>query len=159
MGLVTLVGACCPGRLVGRGCRSHSGRHGLATIGTGRRGHLQGGSVEASSSGIGVKPRPISPARDPASWDDALRFDPDRFADLTPDQKMLSDEAWAPFGRGPHSCLGFALAQMELTLIVAKVAQRLDLTGSIADLPRPLGMVVNRPEGGAHLRVVRRLGG
>ena len=100
---------------------------------------------------------PYLAGRDPASWADPLRFNPDRFADLTPDQKMLSDQAWVPFGRGPHSCLGFALAQMELTLIVAKLAQRVDLTCSAADLPRPLGMIVNRPEGGAPLRVTRRL--
>ena len=100
---------------------------------------------------------PYLAGRDPASWTDPLRFNPDRFADLTPEQKALSDQAWVPFGRGPHSCLGFALAQMELTLIVAKLAQRVDLTCSAADLPRPLGMIVNRPEGGAPLRVTRRL--
>ena len=100
---------------------------------------------------------PYLAGRDPASWDDPMRFNPDRFADLTPDQKTLSDQAWVPFGRGPHSCLGFALAQMELTLIVAKLAQRLDISPSAADLPRPLGMVVNRPEGGAHLHITRRL--
>ena len=45
---------------------------------------------------------------------------------------------------------------MELTLIVAKLAQRLDVACSASDLPRPLGMIVNRPEGGAHLEVTRR---
>ena len=100
---------------------------------------------------------PYLAGRDPASWAEPLRFNPDRFADLTPDQKALSDQAWVPFGRGPHSCLGFALAQMELTLILAKLAQRIDIAPSAADLPRPLGMVVNRPQGGAHLRVSRRL--
>ena len=90
---------------------------------------------------------PYLAGRDPASWEEPLRFNPDRFADLTPDQEMLSDQAWVLFGRGPHSCLGFALAQMELTLILAKLAQRLDITPNAADLPRPLGMVVNRPEG------------
>jgi len=101
---------------------------------------------------------PYLAGRDPASWVDPLRFDPDRFAVLTPEQKTLSDEAWVPFGRGPHSCLGFALAQMELTLIVARLAQRVDLTIGISDLRRPLGMVVNRPEGGAQLRVTSRVG-
>ena len=102
---------------------------------------------------------PYLAGRDPASWDEPLRFNPDRFAGLTPEQKSLSDQAWVPFGRGPHSCLGFALAQMELTLIVARLSQRLDLTRSTADLPRPLGMIVNRPEGGAHVRVSGRLEG
>lgn len=100
---------------------------------------------------------PYLAGRDPASWVEPLRFDPDRFADLTPEQKTLTDQAWLPFGRGPHSCLGFALAQMELTLIVARLAQRLDLVPGNSDLPRPLGMIVNRPEGGALLRVSRRV--
>jgi cytochrome P450 len=100
---------------------------------------------------------PYLAGRDPAFWVEPLRFDPDRFADLTPEQKTLTDQAWLPFGRGPHSCLGFALAQMELTLIIARLAQRLDFIPGVSDLPRPLGMVVNRPEGGARLRVSRRV--
>ena len=107
-------------------------------------------------SGALIAWSPYLAGRDPASWADPLRFNPDRFADLSPELKALADQAWVPFGRGPHSCLGFALAQMELTLIVARLAQRLDLTRSTADLPRPLGMIVNRPEGGAHLRVTLR---
>ena len=101
---------------------------------------------------------PYLAGRDPASWVEPLRFNPDRFADLTPEQKALSDQAWVPFGRGPHSCLGFALAQMELTLIVARLAQRVDLTPGPAGVPRPLGMIVNRPEGGAQLCVSLRDG-
>ncbi len=94
--------------------------------------------------------------RDPRSWTDPLRFDPDRFADLTPEQKASSDQAWVPFGRGPHMCIGFALAQMELTLIIARLAQRLDLTPTATEMPHPIGMVVNRPTGGAPFRVSAR---
>nr|MDQ3294057.1 cytochrome P450 [Actinomycetota bacterium] len=56
--------------------------------------------------------------RDPSAWPDALAFDPDRFDGLTPQQQAVSDAAWVPFGRGARSCIGFALAQMELTLII-----------------------------------------
>ncbi len=87
--------------------------------------------------------------RDPGTWKDPLRFDPDRFLGMTPEQKALADQAWVPFGRGPHMCIGFALAQMELTLIVARLAQRLDLTPIADETPHPVGMVVNRPTGGA----------
>ena len=86
--------------------------------------------------------------RDAATWTDPLRFDPDRFVGLTSEQQALADQAWVPFGRGPHMCLGFALAQMELTLIVSRMAQRL-VAASSSDVPRPVGMVVNRPTGGA----------
>jgi cytochrome P450 len=91
--------------------------------------------------------------RDPRAWTDPLRFDPERFAELTPEQKAMTDQAWVPFGRGPHMCLGFALAQMELTLMIARIAQRLDLTPTAAVAPRPVGMIVNRPVGGAPFHV------
>ncbi len=94
--------------------------------------------------------------RDPGSWTDPLAFDPDRFADMTPEQKTISDQAWVPFGRGPHMCIGFALAQMELTLIVSRLAQRLDLTPTASETPHPIGMVVNRPTGGAPFKVAVR---
>ena len=95
--------------------------------------------------------------RDPSAWPDPLRFDPGRFADLTPEQQAVADDAWVPFGRGPRRCIGFALAQMELTLALARLVQRLDVEAT-GTLPRPVGMVVNRPTGGVPLRVRARAG-
>jgi cytochrome P450 len=92
---------------------------------------------------------PYLAGRDEDTWTDPLRFDPDRFSDLDADQQALADQAWVPFGRGPHMCLGFGLAQMELTLAIARLAQRLDVTATSAEIPRPVGLVVNRPTGGA----------
>jgi cytochrome P450 len=94
--------------------------------------------------------------RDERAWTDPLRFDPDRFIDPDPDQAALADIAWVPFGRGARNCIGFALAQMELTLIVARLAQRLDIDARDAPKPRPVGMVVNRPVGGAPMWVTAR---
>jgi cytochrome P450 len=90
------------------------------------------------------------------AWPDPLRFDPDRFVDLDDRQRALADMAWVPFGRGARNCIGFALAQMELTLIIARLAQRLDITPVSSQVPAPVGMVVNRPTGGAPMRVDRR---
>ena len=42
---------------------------------------------------------------------------------------------------------------MELTLIVAGLAQRLDLSPVSANVPAPAGMVVNRQTGGTPIRV------
>lgn len=64
--------------------------------------------------------------------------------------------AWVPFGRGARNCIGFALAQMELTLIIARIAQRLDVSSTAMEIPRPVGMVVNRPAGGAPMLVSAR---
>ncbi|MCO8126725.1 cytochrome P450 [Acidimicrobiia bacterium EGI L10123] len=91
--------------------------------------------------------------RDPSAWDDPLRFDPERFVDLPPERRALADAAWVPFGRGARNCIGFALAQMELTLIASRLAQRLDVEPTAEVEPRPVGMVVNRPAGGAPMRV------
>lgn len=94
--------------------------------------------------------------RDPVSWPDPLRFDPDRFRDPTANQRKAADAAWVPFGRGARNCIGFALAQMELTLIVARLAQRLTLTPTSTTVPNPTGVVVNRPDGGTPMQVTSR---
>lgn len=94
--------------------------------------------------------------RDPSVWHDPLRFDPDRFTGLTEEQRTITDQAWVPFGRGARNCIGFALAQMELTLIISRLAQRLDLQPTASEKPRPVGMVVNRPGGGTPMHVTAR---
>lgn len=94
--------------------------------------------------------------RDPAAWEDPLVFDPDRFGRLDDEQQALANASWVPFGAGKRNCIGFMLAQMELTLIVSRLAQRLDVDLRGAAKPRPVGMVVNRPTGGVPARVTRR---
>lgn len=95
--------------------------------------------------------------RDARAWVDPLSFDPDRFVDPDPERAALADIAWVPFSRGARNCIGFALAQMELMLIMARLAQRLDITAPTgASKPQPVGMVVNRPKGGAPMHVRAR---
>ena len=98
---------------------------------------------------------PYLAGRDASAWTDPLAFDPDRFVDMSPERSASADLAWAPFGKGARNCIGFALAQMELTLIIARLAQRLDVSAN-GSKPRPVGMVVNRPSGGAPLLVAAR---
>lgn len=94
--------------------------------------------------------------RDPDVWDDPLQFHPDRFLDMTEARQAATDAAWVPFGGGRRSCIGFALAHMELTLLIARLAQRLDVTPPVSGKPGPVGMVVNRPRGGVPFQVTRR---
>ena len=95
---------------------------------------------------------PYLAGRNGGAWDDPLTFCPDRHLDPTPEAAARMDQAWLPFGKGPRRCIGFALAQMELTLILARLAQRLDLELDRPEVPAPYGMVVNRPQGGVPVR-------
>jgi cytochrome P450 len=99
---------------------------------------------------------PYLTGRDPDAWTDPLRFDPDRWLTETDEQKQLADHAWAPFGGGARNCIGFALAQMELTIMLARCAQRFEITPAGTVEPKPVGMVVNRPMGGAPMKVLVR---
>ena len=96
---------------------------------------------------------PYLAGRDARGWGDPLTFRPQRHLDPAPAATAVNDAAWVPFGRGPRMCIGFALAQMELTLGIARLAQRVDITPESTELPRPYGMVVNRPTGGVRVRV------
>jgi cytochrome P450 len=51
---------------------------------------------------------------------------------------------------------GFALAQMELTLILARLAQRLDISPTSTVVPEPVGLIVSQPTGGAPMLVRER---
>jgi cytochrome P450 len=85
--------------------------------------------------------------RDRRSWDRPLEFRPERFEGKAASDAR-NDPAWAPFGRGSRSCIGFALAQMEMTIIPARLAQRLDVDLISTVVPKPCGIVVSRPRGG-----------
>ena len=99
---------------------------------------------------------PYLAGRDAGSWPDPLRFDPDRHLTADGPDPAPLNPAWVPFGRGPRHCIGFALAEMELILVVARIAQRLDLELASGAVPLPYGMVVNRPSGGVRATVRRR---
>ncbi len=91
---------------------------------------------------------PYLAGRDAGAWDDPLAFRPERHLNPSPEDAARMEKAWVPFGRGPRRCIGFALAQMELTLIVSRLAQRADMALVNEETPSPYGMVVNRPLGG-----------
>ena len=91
---------------------------------------------------------PYLAGRNVEAWGDPLEFRPERHLDPTPEAAAQMDAAWIPFGKGPRRCIGFALAQMELTLVLARLAQRTDLVLADPAIPQPHGLVVNRPKGG-----------
>jgi cytochrome P450 len=102
---------------------------------------------------------PYLAGRNALAWDQPLEFRPDRHLNNSPEEAARMNAAWVPFGRGPRRCIGFGLAQMELTLILARLAMRVDLQAVNPLTPSPHGMVVNRPRGGVPVSMVREDGG
>ena len=94
--------------------------------------------------------------RDPDHWDGPMSFRPDRFLGTDGDGGPGASDAYLPFGAGPRKCIGFALAHLEMQLIAARVAQRLDATPSFTAVPPAVGMVTSRPSGGVPVVVTER---
>ncbi len=63
---------------------------------------------------------PLLTHRLPEIYTDPDRFDPDRFAPLREEDKK-HPFALVGFGSGPHSCLGWQFAQMEMKIILSKL--------------------------------------
>lgn len=59
---------------------------------------------------------------DSAVWSDARRFDPDRFLG-----RRYSPFEYAPFGGGHRRCVGFALAEYEMRIVIATIVSRVRL--------------------------------
>ncbi|HSS23186.1 MAG TPA: cytochrome P450 [Mycobacterium sp.] len=83
--------------------------------------------------------------RDPALWEDPLRFDPDRF--LPERSKGRSRWQYLPFGGGPRSCIGDHFAMLEATLALATIVRTIDIESLDLDFPlaTPFTVVAARP--------------
>lgn len=58
-------------------------------------------------------------------YPEPLKFDPDRYDKPRAEHKQSG--AYSPYGRGPHTCLGKSLAEVQLALTMARLFWRLDL--------------------------------
>lgn len=86
--------------------------------------------------------------RHPDFWDNPEGFDPDRFSKERSQGRHLY--SFIPFGIGPRACLGWPFAQLQLRLVLATLAQHLELR-----LP-PRGKPV-LPQPGITLRPAERV--
>jgi cytochrome P450 len=66
---------------------------------------------------------PIHTHHMPEWWSDPFRFDPERFAPERAEDAAHS-HVWAPFGGGPHHCLGFRFAEVQIKAILHQMLRR-----------------------------------
>ena len=86
-------------------------------------------------------------------YPDPHLFKPERFL-----ERQFSPYEYLPFGGGSRRCIGMALAQLELKLILVELLThcQLELTGELPVIPVRRGVTLG-PKGGIEAKVVSRL--
>jgi cytochrome P450 len=75
-------------------------------------------------AGVNVCTNMYTAARDPSVFVDAESFVPERWLDATPQMRNMS----RPFSLGPAVCIGKPLAEMNLSLLVARLFRLFEFT-------------------------------
>ena len=90
----------------------------------------------------------------PAYWEDAERFEPERFSPARSADR--SKFVYIPFGAGPRQCIGNHFAMIEMLLVVAILAQRFSLRLVPGHRVEPYAMITLRPRYGMPMYIERR---
>ena len=90
--------------------------------------------------------------RDPRFWDDAEKFNPDRWRNGL--ASRLPKFTFFPFSSGPRRCVGSSFAMMEATIAAAAILPRFRLTSPPRVEPAP--SITLRPSGGMPMTIVAR---
>jgi cytochrome P450 len=86
--------------------------------------------------------------RDPSLWDDAERFDPDRWGDGAARPPEVS---YFPFSAGPYECHARGLATTEAILVLATLGRRYRFRPVDSRPPRPTATGTIVPKGGLRM--------
>ncbi|MGM0555599.1 MAG: cytochrome P450 [Myxococcota bacterium] len=92
--------------------------------------------------------------RDPRWYDRPDEFSPERWLDDLDDE--LPRFAYFPFGGGRRVCIGNYFARMEAMLVVATMAQHVELEPMTDEALRTQPSITQRPAGSIHMRVRHR---
>jgi cytochrome P450 len=85
---------------------------------------------------------------DPSVYPEPDRFRPERFLEPAPEYAFL------PFGGGAHRCLGAALAQLEIRVVLGAIVERFELRPVRPRLARPVRRgIMMVPAGGGNVRI------
>ena len=91
--------------------------------------------------------------RDPAYWPHPRRFDPDCF--LPAQRRTRPPFTYLPFGGGRRNCIGFAFAQVEAKVVLARLLQRCRFTPAQQRVRVHMGATLE-PRPGVMMRVTPR---
>jgi cytochrome P450 len=89
--------------------------------------------------------------RDPAIWENAEAFCPERFAH----GRKTPPYAYIPFGGGPRSCLGAAFGQAEARIVIARLLQTHTFEFTHHKIHAHMGATLE-PRPGVRMKVTRR---
>ncbi|KAI6088749.1 cytochrome P450 46A1 [Hypoxylon rubiginosum] len=90
--------------------------------------------------------------RDPKLWDNADEFDPERWQSGQPKVRG----SYFPFSSGPRSCIGQGLAMLEMTMTLATVFRRYDLSLESGFQMEYLPSFTLKPKNGLLVRAILR---
>ncbi|MEM7040820.1 MAG: cytochrome P450, partial [Bacteroidota bacterium] len=90
--------------------------------------------------------------RRPEIWEDPLAFKPERWADNF--ARKLPKFAYFPFGGGPRMCIGNNFALMEMTILLATLAQHFNPKLTPDAFPEYDSLITLRPKGEVPMRFV-----
>jgi cytochrome P450 len=104
---------------------------------------------------------PFVTGRDPSQFPDPEAFRPERWDASRPDHVEPHPYAFVPFGGRARRCIGFALADLQIKVMIVQLVRRTELAPATTRPPQPQGTVAVRPGGGVPIRVlaVRRRAG
>lgn len=105
----------------------------------------------AIPAGTTVMLCPYAVHRHPAFWPDPERFDPERFAPGADSDRPR--HAYFPFGGGPRVCLGNRFAMMEGQVMLAMLAQAVDVVLEPGQSLEPEPMITLRPRESTRMRL------
>ncbi len=60
-------------------------------------------------------------------WSDPEKFDPERF-NRDRKEHMKCPFAYAPFGAGPHHCIGYSFAEMQIKMVIIELLKKYNLS-------------------------------